>query len=295
VLDTDYRLPITVINGAKEGKTVLLTSAIHGCEYPSIEALFRLAEQVDPEEICGQLVLINPVNVDGFLERKPYVVPQDGKNLNRLFPPNPEGTLGDKIAYVLTEEYIKKADFYIDTHGGDIPESQPSYVYYPGVGDQEEALKLSEEAAEYVLHAKYSLKSRATNHAYTHAAVVGVPSLELELGDCGTWTEREVELYLENIYNVLKFLKVYPGEAKKREEKTTLITKGVYLDADFSGRWYPFVGRDDRIKKGQKIGEIRDFFGKIQVEYFAEYDAEILMVVSTLAIKKGDALIAYGA
>jgi hypothetical protein len=122
-----------------------------------------------------------------------------------------------------------------------------------------------------------------------------VPSLELELGDCGTWTEREVELYLENIYNVLKFLKVYPGEAKKREEKTTLITRGVYLDADFSGRWYPFVGRDDRIKKGQKIGEIRDFFGKLQVEYFAEYDAEILMVVSTLAIKKGDALIAYGA
>lgn len=27
VLDTDYKLPVTVINGAKEGQSVLLTSA----------------------------------------------------------------------------------------------------------------------------------------------------------------------------------------------------------------------------------------------------------------------------
>lgn len=294
VLDTDYKLPVTIINGEKEGKTILLTSAIHGCEYPSIEAVFRIAETLDPKDIMGQIVVINPVNVDGFLKRTPYIVPQDGKNLNRLFPPNKEGTLGDKIAYVLTEEYIKRADFHIDTHGGDIPEAQPSYVYYPGVGDNKEALAYSEEAADYVLHAKYRLKSRATNHAYNHSVTCGVPSVMLELGDNCTWNEKEVELYLENIMNLLKFLEVYPGTPIKREIPAKLITKGNYIDADVSGRWYAYVGRDDKIKKGQKIGEIKDLFGKTLVEYFAEYDAEILMVVTTLAINKGDALIAYG-
>lgn len=294
VLDTEYQLPVTVINGANEGKTVLITSAIHGCEYPSIEAVFQLAESIDPEEISGQLVFINPVNVDGFLDRRPYIVPQDGKNLNRLFPGNPEGTLGDKIAYVLTEEFQKKADFHLDTHGGDIPETQPSYVYYPGVSENEEALRISEEASHYVLHAKYALRSRAVNHAYNYAAIIGIPSIMLELGDCTTWNPEEVSQYKENIINVLRYLKVYPGEAVKRTKKIKLITKGEYLDADVSGRWYACAGRDDVVKEGQKIGEIKDLFGNVLHEYYAKYDGEVLMVVATLAIKKGDPIIAYG-
>lgn len=294
VLDTDYKLPVTVINGAKEGKSVLLTSAIHGCEYPSIEAVFRIAETIDPQEVSGQLVIINPVNVDGFLERTPYIIPQDGKNLNRLFPGNPEGSLGDKIAYVLTEEYQKHVDFHIDTHGGDIPEKQLAYVYYPGVSEDEEALRISEEATDYVLHADFMIKSRATNHAYNYAAICGVPSIELELGDCTTWNEAEVALYLENIYNVLRYLCVLPGEAVKRTAPIKRITHGEYLDADASGRWYAFVTREDKVQKGQKLGEIRDLFGNVLHEYYAKFDGVVLMVVATLAIKKGNPIIAYG-
>ena len=52
------------------------------------------------------------MNVDGFLERRPYIIPQDGKNLNRLFPGNHEGTLGDKIAYLLTEEFHESCRCY---------------------------------------------------------------------------------------------------------------------------------------------------------------------------------------
>ncbi|WP_455265743.1 succinylglutamate desuccinylase/aspartoacylase family protein [Phascolarctobacterium sp.] len=294
VLDTDYKLPVSVINGSKEGKSVLITSAIHGCEYPSIEAVFRLAERLNPEDVSGQLVFINPVNVDGFLQRRPYIIPQDGKNLNRLFPGNPEGSLGDKIAYVLTEEFQRNVDFHIDTHGGDIPERQMAYVYYPGVSENTEALRISEEATDYVLHADFMIKSQATNHAYNYAAICGIPSIELELGDCATWSEAEVALYMENITNVLRYLGVLPGEAVKRTAPIKRITQGEYLDADASGRWYAYVTREDRVRKGQKLGEIRDFFGHVLHEYYAKFDGVVLMVVATLAIKKGDAIIAYG-
>ena len=293
---TEVEFPVTVINGEKEGKTVLITSAIHGCEYPSIEAVFELAESLDPREISGQIVIINPVNVDAFINRRPYIVPSDGKNLNRLFPPNPDGTTGDKMAWVLAEEFIKKVDFHIDTHGGDIPETQPSYVYYPGISEDADALTISEEAAQYVIHARYMIRSRATNHAYTYSGIMGVPSLELELGECTKWSREEVEDYKENILNVLKYLKVYPGDPilPSEEKKAKRITEGVYLDADYSGRWYSLVGRDDQVKKGQKIGYIKDLFGNVLTEYFAEFDGEVLMVVATLAIKKGDPIIAYG-
>lgn len=294
VEDTGYRLPVTVINGEKEGKTVLVTSAIHGCEYPSIEAAFRLAETTDPKDVSGQLVIVNPVNVDAFIERRPYIVVQDGKNLNRLFPPVKDGTLGDRIAWTLTEEFIKKADFHLDLHGGDIPEEQTSYVYYPGISEDKETLRLCEEAAGYVLHATYRIRSSATNHAYSLSAALSVPSLLLELGENGNWSETEVQLYMENVHNLLRYLNILPGEAKKPEKPARQITKGTYIDADCSGRWYPAITRNDSLKKGQKIGEIKDLFGNVLKTYYADYDAEVLMVVTTLAIKEGEALFAYG-
>ena len=32
VTGTDYKFPITIINGKEDGKTFLATAAIHGCE-----------------------------------------------------------------------------------------------------------------------------------------------------------------------------------------------------------------------------------------------------------------------
>ena len=295
VLDTDCKLPVTVINGAKEGKSVLLTSSIHGCEYPSIEAVFRLAENIDPAEVSGQIVVVNPVNVEAFLKRIPYVVPEDGQNLNRQFPGDPNGTLSRKIAYVLTEEYQKHVDFHIDTHGGDIPERQVPYAYYPSICDDPEVVKICEEATEYVLHAEYIVKSVAVNHAYNSATLAcHVPSIELELGQSGLWTEHEVELYMENITNIMRWLKVLPGEALKRIKPIAHIVEGEYLDADNDGRWYPLVGRNAQIRKGQKLGVIKDMFGKVLNEYFAASDGLVLMIAGALSVRKGDPIIAYG-
>lgn len=116
----------------------------------------------------------------------------------------------------------------------------------------------------------------------------------MELGDCTTWSEEEVALYLENITNVLRYLQVWPGVAVKRTTPIKCITKGEYLDADASERWYACVTHKDRVQAGQKLGEIRDLFGNVPHEYYAKFDGVVLMVVATLAIKKGDALIAYG-
>ena len=47
VLDTGYEMPVTVINGAFDGPTVLITSGIHGGEYPGIQTAIELSG-------CGQ-------------------------------------------------------------------------------------------------------------------------------------------------------------------------------------------------------------------------------------------------
>lgn len=47
------------------------------------------------------------------------VVYEDGKNLNRVFPGNAEGSVSEKIAYFMEKELFKISDYYIDLHCGD--------------------------------------------------------------------------------------------------------------------------------------------------------------------------------
>lgn len=293
VLDTGYTFPITVINGAFEGKTLLITAGIHGGEYPCIETAIELAQELDPTVLHGQVVIIYPVNVPAFYARLSYILPEDGKNINRLFPGNPEGTIGDKIAYVLTNEYQDKSDFYIDMHGGDIHEYLPPYVYHPGIGENKEALDYAQEAA-CVLNAKYKVKSSATTGAYNSCAIRGVPSLLLERGGRGLWSQEEVEAYKADVRNVMRFLKIIDEAVVEPTCQAVEITKAVYLDSTETGCWYPLVGLEEKVKEGQKIGEIKDFFGNVLAEYYAEFDGIVLFLTVSLAICKDDPIITYG-
>ena len=293
VLDTGYAFPVTVINGAREGKTLLLTAGIHGGEYPGILTAMELARELDPADLSGQVVIIHPVNVSAFYAQVPYIFPEDGKNLNRLFPGNPDGTLGDKIAHVLTTEYQDRADFYVDLHGGDLPASLTPYVYYPGVGDNREALETARQAA-LALDMRYRVKSGATTGAYNSCAVRGTPSLLLERGGRGLWERSEVEAYKEDIRQVMRFLGILPGGVREKTNPGVEITRAVYLNATETGCWFPFARAEERVKKGRKLGEIRDFFGNLLAEYHAEFDGMVLFVTVRLPVRRDEPVITYG-
>ena len=46
VLDTHRKIPVTLINGAKEGKNILITAGVHGGEYPCIKAAIEIAKKL---------------------------------------------------------------------------------------------------------------------------------------------------------------------------------------------------------------------------------------------------------
>ena len=123
VPDTMTKIPLTVINGVEDGPTLLITAGIHGGEYPGIAAAIELGRDIEPEHVHGCLILLHPVNIQGFWARREFIVPEDGKNLNRVFPGTPLGTLADKTAYLISSNLFTIADYYVDMHSGDIHES----------------------------------------------------------------------------------------------------------------------------------------------------------------------------
>src|SRR5262245_29999159 len=99
VPNTPIKMPITLINGVSEGQTLLITAGIHGGEYPSIEAAIRFAKGVDPSQASGQIIVMSPVSLNAFHARQAFLVPEDGKNLNRQFPGRALGTMAERMAY----------------------------------------------------------------------------------------------------------------------------------------------------------------------------------------------------
>lgn len=287
---TPVQMPATLITGTKPGKQVLITGGIHGGEYPCIETAIRLARQIDPKEVEGCLLIIHPVNVPAFLAKLQYYGPYDGKNLNRVFPGSAKGTVSERIAYTV-QQLQQAADFFIDLHGGDIHESLVPFVIYSNLGGE----KLAEvsRTASAALGFPYVVGSVSDNGSIGAAAKTGTPGFLAELGECGRWSEEEVSRYTAATENVLRSLQVLSGQAEAYKD-VTFLSKMLVSFASKDGCWYPSKKLEEKVSKGEKLGEIRDFFGNVLAEYHAEDKGILLYVVTSLAITTGDPLAAIG-
>lgn len=293
ILDTEIKIPITVINGAEKGKTILVTAGIHGCEYVGIKTAMELGKEIKPEDVKGRIIIIHPVNIEGFIERSAGIVPMDKKNLLRVFPGDENGSISEKIAFVVSRDFISKADFYFDLHGGDIHEDLFPHIYYPGKADKEVMEKSIEMAKAFDV--KYYIKSNTTNGTYTSAAInYKVPSILVERGCKGNCKDEEVESYKRDMLNAFSSLKVLKVEKSKRVNTPKEIYETRYIDSEENGVWISNVNAGELINKGDVLGVITDFFGNTIKTYYSELNGIVLYKNASLATKKGEALIAYG-
>jgi predicted deacylase len=288
VFGSELKMPVTLINGSKSGKTVVITGGTHGGEYPGVEASIRIAARLKSEDIAGRVVVVHPVNVRAFAAKMQYLGPDDGKNLNRVFPGKATGTVSERIAYTITTELFSQADFYMDLHGGDIHEALIPFVIYSVAGTSE-VTKASEDAAS-MMGIKYIVGSVSPNGSFGSAALSGLPGFLAEIGQCGRWSEAEVQSYTKGVFNVLRHLGVLSGKSEDLG-KVEKLERMIGTSAGQTGCWYASVKEGDRVVKGQKTGEIRDFFARTLGEYSASQDGLVLYVASSLAINEGDPIV----
>ena len=128
-------VPVIEVSSGAPGPRLSVISGVHGCEYASIAGVRRwvsgLAE--DPGRLLrGSVTVVPVVNVPAFWARTPFVVPEDGKNLNRCFPGSPDGTLAERLAFAVFDQVITGGDAVVDVHAGDLVEALEPFVMYDG-------------------------------------------------------------------------------------------------------------------------------------------------------------------
>lgn len=292
VPDTKVEIPLTVINGAHEGPVLLVTAGIHGGEYPGIAAAMELGLEIEPQDIHGCLIMLHPVNIQGFWARREFIVAEDGKNLNRVFPGSPLGTLAEKTAYLISSNFFPLADFYVDLHSGDIHESLHPYVYYPGQPTEELAEKARSVAK--VLNVEYMARSLATGGAYNYAASSGLPSLLIERGGAGLCLHEDIEEYKSDLRNIMRKLGLLKESVKPRRYIPRDVTDIIYLEAQETGCWLHHIHSGDFVEEGQILGRTTDLFGETLTTYYAKQSGIVLYVCPALAAPEGTVLLAYG-
>ena len=107
-LDPATVVPVTVFHGQVPGPVLAITAGVHGYEFPPILAAQQLLGRIDPTRLSGTVILLRLAHLAAFEQRVPYVNPYDRKNLNRVFPGNPDGTQAERIAWAITTEVIRR-------------------------------------------------------------------------------------------------------------------------------------------------------------------------------------------
>ncbi|GGD51845.1 hypothetical protein GCM10010911_06750 [Paenibacillus nasutitermitis] len=139
-------LPVNVIKSTEPGPTLLIIAAVHGDEYEGVETIIRLFLALQPTDIRGALVLV-PIAYMLSYDGVSRTTPEDGCNLAREFPGDPNGTITQRLAWHIQEKLIRHADFLLDLHSGGTNYAVPELVgYYHN--DDDEVGRRSRAAAE---------------------------------------------------------------------------------------------------------------------------------------------------
>ena len=291
----DWSWPYTIVRGAQDGPHVALLSGVHPAEYPAIEANIRFTRALDPASLQGSVVSLPVIDAPAFLTRSPFVCPIDGKNPNRFFPGDPNGTFTDIMDDAIFRTVIAPADVLIDLHGGDMVEAlMPFSIYSESGNDEIDARSI---ALGRAFGLPYLLVSRpqpggiagTTVHA---AAAAGIPGVIAEAGSSGLLTEPETQMLVDGIENALRSLGMLAGEVRSFDPVT--IERFTWLRSPVEGMWYPSVEVGEQVREGQHIGRIGNLYGDTLAEVTAPHEGAILFITSAPAMPVDGIMIAVG-
>jgi uncharacterized protein len=292
VQGSPYRLPMWLINGKADGPTLVVTGGVHAAEYASIAAALELGRSLNPASLRGRVIVVPVVDMPAFTARSIYICPLDGKNPNRVFPGNANGTASEQIAGWLFRNVISQAEYYVDLHGGDLIEALvPFTIFFRSGNDRVDRMSL-EMAKAFGIH--FLVCSETPGSTFCAASRAGIPSILAESGGQGIWTADDIAYHTNGLNRLMRHLSMIPGGAPE-PVPFTLLDHFLWVRSEHEGFWYPAVAVNDSVKAGQQLGCVKDCEGRVLQTAVSPADGVVLFIVSSLAINQTDPLLAVGA
>jgi len=106
-----------IFRSKNPGPTALILGGMHGDEINGVEIVSRtISDNFFGNLSSGSVIVIPLLNIFGFINYSRDV--PDGKDVNRSFPGNMNGSLASRVARMITKKILPLIDFGIDFHTG---------------------------------------------------------------------------------------------------------------------------------------------------------------------------------
>ena len=297
-IDAGTNIPVAVVHGARPGPVLAVVAGAHGTEYASIIALEQLIDLVEPSRLSGTLIIVPLVNLASFEQTIVHVNPVDGKNMNRMYPGNPNGTQTERASDLITKQVVEQSDHLIDLHGGDIDESLRPYSYWTKTGNEKQDAVSRDMALAFGLDHIIISTDRPRDPSQSRylentATTRGKPSLTAEAGHAGTVETDDTKALIEGCLSVMRYLKMLPGRPSF-VESPVWIGQVLSVTGGETGIFYPLVKRGAYVQKGMKIGYVTDYVGRTVFEARAPEAGVLLYVRAVPSVTKGGTIASIG-
>ncbi len=289
-------VPVVELTGAQDGPLLTVIAGVHGCEYVPMAAVRRWTRNLEQREFSGRVRAVPILNVTAFRARSPFVVPEDGKNLNRCFPGDPDGTLAERLAYAAFTELITGSDAVIDAHCGDMVEAlEPFALYEAGAAEATARDMALAYGLGYVIRQERGPDRAVAGTSSGAAAEAGIPAITAEVGGCGLVEAWAVDTHERGLNAVLTQLGMTAG-GEVTGSSPTQLGRFLWLRCARAGFWDAAVAAGEKVSEGQVVGTVSSLDGSELYETItAPADGVIIFLTTSPAVADDGLLLGLGA
>lgn len=264
-------IPLTHIFGQSREPRVVIVAGVHGDELAGPHALVELAQELDPRDLRGTVVLApsaNPLALAAGLRK----APEDDLDLNRIFPGRSDGSATERLAHTLVHTVIGTADLVIDLHSAG---REGDLVPLSGFREARDACahRSALAAAAFGLD-HYWMMRWAPGTLSTWANQQSIPAVGCEVGGRGTATREQIDLYKAGVMRCLRYLGLLDPSSEVALPPKVWTQE--YLTAPCDGLLELLVRLGQGVEAGETLARVRDLWGNVRGEIAAPRDGKIM-------------------
>jgi len=281
---TKIEVPVIVERSKKPGPTILFSAGIHGDEINGVDIVRQLIARKINKPKRGTIICMPIINIFGFLNSSRAF--PDGRDLNRVFPGYPNGSLASRVAYRLINEIIPDVDFVVDFHTGGASRFNAAQIRI--VRDQPELEELAK-----VFGPPFVLYSNHISKSFRNACFqLGKPILLFEGGKSFYVDNTISKIGVEGAKRILAHFDMLNSKVKANSPKadSVFVEESKWLRAKQSGMFKALVAINSHVKVDDVLGQITDPYGKIYHEVKSTVNGYIINVNEASLVYQGDAL-----
>jgi len=257
-------LPVCVINGADDGRTLYVQAASDGDELNGVGVVREVVPRIDPTELAGEILIVGIVNYHAFQVAQ-HRNPVDDTKMNRAYPGDTEGSSSERIA-AATFDVARDADLALDLHQGSTSRMIDEARVRCGRRHRlhQKCLELAK-----VFGAGHILDQKGPDGQLARAGPdEGVPTIDPELGGSVGFDRESIQVGVDGVFNVLRYYDFLDGTTE-RESQTR--AKGFDQYGSPTGGLVDYhVDLGEAVSRGDRLFTVTDPFGTRKAEVNAD-------------------------